>query len=74
MRTAVGVLQHNAERLEDVSDDTRLAAGLVELTRTHSNRRAGRTLPAWPPGYTHRPTQRAGHPSHRLGNLRTSDG
>jgi hypothetical protein len=50
MRTAVGVLQHNAERLEDVSDDTRLAAGLVELTRTHSNRRAGRRasgLAAW---------------------------
>ena len=30
-RSAVGVLQYHAERLEDVIDDAWLAAGLVEL-------------------------------------------
>jgi hypothetical protein len=66
------VLQHHAERLEDVSDDTRLAAGLVELARTDSNRRAGRRasgLAAW----LHRPHAARGPPIHRVDSLCTSD-
>ena len=63
----VGVLQYHAECLEDVGDDARLTAGLVELARTDSNRRAGRrasSLAAW----LHSPAPRraqATHPSRR---------
>jgi hypothetical protein len=60
---AVGVLQYDAERLEDVSDDARLAAGLVDLARTDGNRRAGHRasgLAAW----LHPPAARGARATH----------
>ena len=70
---AVGVLQPHAERLEDVSDDTRLAAGLVELAVPTATAARVAALPAWPHGYTRRPHAARGPPIHRVDSLCTSD-
>ena len=67
------MLQHHAERLEDVGDDTRLAAGLVELAVPTATAARVVALPAWPHGYTRRPHAARGPPIHRVDSLCTSD-
>ena len=59
----------HAERLEDVSDNTRLAAGLVDLAVPTATAARVAALPAWLPAFAHRPNAARGSPIPRLDSL-----